>query len=70
MVDTNVHMIVSWWNTFVSGENLDRNKLPPKNTTDAMAILSNIFVNVFVIVRYKIDVVNSAKKLAEYAYSL
>jgi hypothetical protein len=44
---------------------LDRNKLPPKNPTDAMATLSNIFVNVFAIVRYRIDVKNSAKKLAE-----
>jgi hypothetical protein len=70
MVVTKVDMIVICSNKFDSGENLDKNKLPPRNTTVAIAILSNIFVNVFVIVRYRMNVINSAKKLAEYAYSL
>lgn len=70
MVVTNVDMMVICLNKFDSGENLDKNKLPPRNTTKAIAILSSMFVTMFGFVLYKIDVINSAKKLAEYAYSL
>jgi len=48
MVVTKVDMIVICLNKFDSGENLDKNKLPPRNTTNAMAILSTIFVMMLV----------------------
>jgi hypothetical protein len=48
MVVTKVDMMAICLNKFDSGENLDKNKLPPRNTTDAMAILSTIFVTTLV----------------------
>jgi hypothetical protein len=58
-----VDMMAICLNKFDSEENLDKNKLPPRKTTKAIAILSSMFVTTFVMVRYKIDVKTVRKNL-------